>query len=284
MASPTGNDMLAILSWHSSHLHLLLHSLQAYADAVMDEAPLLVLTDHNATVFLRRSKDVKDNRLWASKPVWVDQHFPPARAAWVNGLQQAKKLRCLKQALPRTHVHVPHPLEEHQSQPCQQHTETHQEQAAKESLVAMEQCAAVNHSVALSRKRKSANEQETEEPSVRNRAVRRLMTALDMPRLAASSVTNPAAEETLLLSELGLTDELLAEDQFGDTYMVNLSLQLCIALTFEASVLGLLILSSRKYTGFIADTAQTWSSLAEDPNTNLTYVQLLEHAQLYTLL
>ncbi|CAL5219842.1 g1757 [Coccomyxa viridis] len=83
----------------------------------------------------------------------------------------------------------------------------------------MEQCAAVNHSVALSRKRKSANEQETEEPSVRNRAVRRLMTALDMPRLAASSVTNPAAEETLLLSELGLTDELLAEDQFGDTYM-----------------------------------------------------------------
>ena len=70
----------------------------------MDEAPLFVVTDFNATVFLRRSSDVYDNHLWASEPVWDDQSDPPARAAWVNALQEAAQLRHLKRRLPRTLV------------------------------------------------------------------------------------------------------------------------------------------------------------------------------------
>ena len=207
----------------------------------MDEAPLLVLTDYNATVFLRRSKDVKDNRLWASEPVWVDQHHPPAFAAWINALQQAKNLRCLKQALPR--ARVPHPLEERHTQPCQQQTETQRQQTASDSLMAIEQCAALNDSAAHSRKRKRADEQETEESRARIRAVRHLMSAFGMPQLAASSVTNSAAEETLLLSELGLTDELLAEDPYAFTFKVNLSLQLNIAPTSKAALLVMHVLT-----------------------------------------
>ena len=217
-ASPTCNAMLVILSCHKLRLQPLLCALQAYADAVLDEAPLLVLTDYNVTVFLRRSGDVKDNRLWASELVWADQHNPPARAAWLNALQEAHKLRLLKQMLPR--AGVPHTLEAHQTQPRQQQPETQRQQAASESLVPRELRAASNGSAAHSRKRKRAEIQQTEEPGAPVRAVRHHM---------ASSVTDPAAEETLLLSELGLTDKHLVGEPYGYTYKVSQSFQLKIA-------------------------------------------------------
>ena len=43
--------------------------MQVYGDAVMDEAPLLILTNYHVTVFLKRSEHVHDKRLWASEPV-----------------------------------------------------------------------------------------------------------------------------------------------------------------------------------------------------------------------
>ena len=70
----------------------------------MDEAPLLILTNYHVTIFLKRSDNVQDKRLWASEPVWFDQTEPPARASWVHGLQQAQELRNLKQSLPRAIV------------------------------------------------------------------------------------------------------------------------------------------------------------------------------------
>ena len=78
--------------------------MQAYGDAILDEAPLLVLTNYHATVFLRRSGDVRDARLRASEPVWIDQTDPPARACWLHALCQAGELRGLKRQLPRAGV------------------------------------------------------------------------------------------------------------------------------------------------------------------------------------
>lgn len=37
-----------------------LHAVQVYGDAVLDEAPLLILTNYHVTVFLRRSSNVQD--------------------------------------------------------------------------------------------------------------------------------------------------------------------------------------------------------------------------------
>ena len=240
--SLAGIYLLAILPWHKQHLHPQLHALQAYADAVLDEAPLLVLTDYNVTIFLRRSGDVKDNRLWASEPVWADQQSPPARAAWLNALQQAHKLRFLKPMLPRTGVR--HPLEKRHTQPL--HPKSHQRQAASESLVATAQIAALNDSAAPPRKRKHAEEQEADEPSFPIRVVRHHMTASGTPQqvtspassddgmhchsslaaqLATPNATDLAAVETLLLSNLGLTDEHLLGEPYGYTYKVSLRLQ-----------------------------------------------------------
>ncbi|KAK9829488.1 hypothetical protein WJX72_006168 [[Myrmecia] bisecta] len=42
---------------------------QVYGDAVFDEAPMLILTNYHVTVFLKRSADVQDKRLWASPPI-----------------------------------------------------------------------------------------------------------------------------------------------------------------------------------------------------------------------
>ena len=50
--------------------------MQVYGDAVMDEAPLLILTNYPVTVFLKRSEHVHDKRLWASEPVWWGSAAP----------------------------------------------------------------------------------------------------------------------------------------------------------------------------------------------------------------
>ena len=50
------------LPWANFCMHV-------YGDAVMDEAPLLILTNYHVTVFLKRSEHVHDKRLWASEPV-----------------------------------------------------------------------------------------------------------------------------------------------------------------------------------------------------------------------
>ncbi len=57
--------------------------LQVYGDAVIDEAPMLIISNYHATVFLKRSEHVQDKRLWASRPVWWDQQQPTARSCWL---------------------------------------------------------------------------------------------------------------------------------------------------------------------------------------------------------
>ncbi|KAK9817326.1 hypothetical protein WJX74_005231 [Apatococcus lobatus] len=78
---------------------------QVYGDAVMDEAPLLVLSNYDCTVFQKRSPNVMDKRLWASEPVWWDSQRPSARACWLQAFQTAKGMAdwCLpRQAVPQT--------------------------------------------------------------------------------------------------------------------------------------------------------------------------------------
>ena len=79
-------------------------ALQVYGDGVMDEAPLLILTNYHVTFFLRRSGNVLDKRLWASPAVWWDQAEPPARVCWLYALQQAQELQLLKPLLRRVAV------------------------------------------------------------------------------------------------------------------------------------------------------------------------------------
>lgn len=83
--------------------------LQAYGDAVMDEAPMLFLSTYHVSIFLKRSPDVQDKRLWASTPIWWDQRDPPARVCWVYALMQSGDMFKLKQSLPR--FAVPHTRE-----------------------------------------------------------------------------------------------------------------------------------------------------------------------------
>jgi len=75
--------------------------MQVYGDAVMDEAPLLILTNYHVTVFLKRSEHVHDKRLWASEPVWWNQQHPSARSCWLRALQVAEEMQHIKCKLRR---------------------------------------------------------------------------------------------------------------------------------------------------------------------------------------
>ena len=58
----------------------------------------MFISSYHVTVFMRRSPDVLDNRIWVSAPVWWDQN---PRVAWLHALQQAEQLGSQKQSLPR---------------------------------------------------------------------------------------------------------------------------------------------------------------------------------------
>lgn len=222
----------------------------------MDEAPLLILTNYHVTVFLKRSENVQDKRLWASEPIWFDQTDPPARASWVHGLQQAEELRDLKQRLPR--AIVPPTLEGYHIQPRPQQSHKQRQQGAAELHAVKEQQATEAGSAAC-RKRQRTAEQQVDEPISSARPLRRRTTHVSLclqasslsgkgyemdshssfaPQPAVADLTGPGAEETLTLSELGLTGELLGAGQYGYTLKVSLSAPHTIAPIAEALLLG----------------------------------------------
>lgn len=75
--------------------------LQAYGDAVIDEAPLLFISNYHCTVFLKRSEHVHNKTLWASEPIWWDQQHPSARSCWLKFLCVADEMQEVKAKLPR---------------------------------------------------------------------------------------------------------------------------------------------------------------------------------------
>ena len=75
--------------------------MQVYGDAVVDEAPLLILSNYLVTIFLKRSQHCWDKRLWASEPIWWDQTQPSARACWLHAFQLAAQMAPMKSQLPR---------------------------------------------------------------------------------------------------------------------------------------------------------------------------------------
>ena len=230
----------AIIGFSSCHgvagmLSAPLHVLQVYGDAVMDEAPLLILTNYHVTIFLKRSDNVQDKRLWASEPVWFDQTDPPARASWVHGLQQAEELRDLKRRLP--HAIVPPAIQRYHIQLRPREAHRQRQQAAAEQQ-------ADEPGSSARRKRQRAAKQQADEPSSSARPVRQCTNRVSLrlqahspsgkgskmdnhsslaPQPAAANLTDPGAEKTLTLSELGLTGELLGIGQYGHTLKVSLS-------------------------------------------------------------
>lgn len=222
------------------------HALQVYGDAVMDEAPLLIVTNFHVTVFMRRSDNVLDKKLFASEPIWFDQTDPPLRACWVHALQQAQELRDLKRRLPRAVVpptvevyHIEQRPQQAHGQLGQQQHATAEQRAAAQQQAATEQQGPEAGSAPGSKRQRVAEQQVGEHSSSRRSARQRTMqkslclqarsekgyeessthfSAAPVP--AAASLSHPEAEEMLLLSELKVTDELLGVGPFGYTFKV----------------------------------------------------------------
>ena len=171
---------------------------------------MFVLTNHNVTVFFKRSRDVRDTRLWASEPLWISDTDPPACAMWAHALQHAEELRSWKPMLPR--ADVPHTIEEQHTQTHQQRVDTQRQRLTRISLPSTEQSSASassassDDSAASSHKRENAEDAQPE----------------DHTSPAQQPATGREMEETVPLSELGLTGECLGAFQYGFTLKVSL--------------------------------------------------------------
>ena len=75
--------------------------LQAYGDAVINEAPVLFVSNYHCTVFLKRNQHVHNKKLWASEPIWWDRQHPSARSCWLRFLRAADEMQDIKPRLPR---------------------------------------------------------------------------------------------------------------------------------------------------------------------------------------
>lgn len=63
---------------------------QVYGDAVVDEAPLMVLSNYHVTYFIKRNlEDVTDTSLYVSPPIPWNSQGLPVRAAWLFFLSVA---------------------------------------------------------------------------------------------------------------------------------------------------------------------------------------------------
>ena len=246
------------LSWHGSLPQRLLPMVQAYGMAVVDEAPVFALTSYNVTVFFKRSDDVRDTRLWASEPAWINQTDPSAAAVWVLVLLQAEQLGSWKALLPR--AEVPSKIEEEESDgslpsiisppthPTYSGVSNFQRQlaaihtpASSVSLASI--TPSVNSDPVISRKRRHAEEQHTD--FLRSNTCPRLNLQACSPYNKASqdnvraSEPQPDARDfeakaTLPLSVLGLTGEILEASQYSYTLKVSLRVSNIHAPVFEA--------------------------------------------------
>ena len=65
--------------------------LQAYGDAVVEEAPVFAISTYEVTVFCHRDfTHVRDKRIWASPPIAWDNASLPPRAAWLHFMAVAQ--------------------------------------------------------------------------------------------------------------------------------------------------------------------------------------------------
>jgi len=65
--------------------------LQAYGDAVVEEAPVFAISNYEVTIFCHRNfTDVSDKRTWASPPIAWDSVSLPPRAAWLHFMAVAQ--------------------------------------------------------------------------------------------------------------------------------------------------------------------------------------------------
>ena len=200
--------------------------------------------------------DVTDKRLWASEPVWINQTDPSACAMWALVLQQAEKLRSWKALLPR--AEVPPNVEEKIGSPLCLGSLSHLEaQVAAESMstssASLVTCSPATSSPAVSSKRGHAEEQQTDIPRSPVSLVQRGTHCPSLNLQACSpyskapqndgcaSAPEPAAvyfvkEGIMLLSELGLTGEILDSFEHGKILKVSLRAPYMHAPVLEAPV------------------------------------------------
>ena len=217
------------------HVISTLHALQAYGDAVLDEAPIFFLTNYQVTVFLKRSADVMDKRIWASDPIWFDQTNPPARACWVHGLRLAEQMEPLKRNLPR--AVVPPTLEGYLIQLRPQQAHHSDNQAAHADSVSARRVRRRIMPTVNVRLRACSASGKGDEPACEGLPAAAEQTASTAD---AVGVKNPATEDVVTVSELHLSDELLGAGQFGFTLRVSITGSYNINWVAEAPAFGML--------------------------------------------
>ena len=81
---------------------------QVYGDGVMDEAPLLIITNYHVTFLEAQPVMCLTSACGHRQQSGGTRQSPPARVWWLHALQQAQELQLLKASLRR--VAVPHTL------------------------------------------------------------------------------------------------------------------------------------------------------------------------------
>ncbi len=87
-------DRQALKNHDNKQKRKLISFLQAYGDAVAEEAPLFALSTYNATIFCRRDfSNVRNKDIWASPTITWDSPLLPPRAAWLYFMSVAQNCR-----------------------------------------------------------------------------------------------------------------------------------------------------------------------------------------------
>ncbi|EIE18322.1 hypothetical protein COCSUDRAFT_60291 [Coccomyxa subellipsoidea C-169] len=203
---------------------------QVYGDAVFDEAPMLILTNYHVTVFLKRSADVQDKRLWASPPIWWDSTDPPARACWLYSLEQAHSMRAMKQKLPRFAVpptmkgyHIP--AQSQLDQPVVQDAGTGLRRSSRARTATLR----------LQATSASGKGYELDSLAARQSPASAASAVSAAP---SSSGSAPPADPVLPLADLAITDKLLGAGQFGHVLQGSYCMQPVAVKLYHRQVSG----------------------------------------------
>lgn len=263
---------------------------QVYGDAVLEEAPLLILSNYNVTLFMKRSEDVQDKRLWVSTPIWWDSTDPSVRVCWLYALQQALEMKSWKAKLPSRLV-PPTLVEDpilHQQLPAAEDPTVQQQLPAAEGPTVQQQLPAADmHQPARYSLRKRPRLQQnipSTAASSKGNDVPTPQTSApaNVPEHSTLSMTDTWAifeqlwqladeEPRLTMDELGLTDTAL---QAGLSYGRVLQVSICRSIATTVNVLRcgrgcLHAQSACKLEAFLASQAQHPYSLTLHGN-NMT--------------
>ncbi|KAL0043295.1 hypothetical protein WJX79_000713 [Trebouxia sp. C0005] len=206
---------------------------QVYGDAVIDEAPLLFVSNYHSTVFLKRSERVCNKQRWASDPIWWDRQQPSARSCWLTFLRLADEKQVVKARLPRTAV--PRTAD---SYVLTQVSSKDRPLATKRSVRTRSQPAIKLMASSSTRKGYEAFHDKAASSITAGRLQQQpfdTATGADAAVSPAAPVDADLANEPELSCEgLGLTDTLLGNGQYGQTLLGAVAGETCAVKLYDS--------------------------------------------------